>query len=126
VAACAGGASACAEGFSDGTKWFMGPEWISRAEAGRRLGVSAMAVTNFARSGMPHRFSDGKVPWPDCQYWSDFYRYARNDAERTARERRSARAESWHKARQAGIDAASVANSIISQERAMAARTRLL
>jgi hypothetical protein len=89
----------------------MGPEWISRAEAGRRLGVSAMAVTKFARSGMPHRLSDGKVPWPDALFWSDWFRYARDEDERAEREFRRSHADKWYEARQAGVDAASVANS---------------
>jgi hypothetical protein len=36
--------------------------------------VSAMAATKFCRDGMPHRISDGKVCWPDAQYWSDLFR----------------------------------------------------
>jgi hypothetical protein len=91
----------------------MGPEWISRAEAGRRLGVSAMAVTKFTRRGMPHRLSDGRVPWPDGLYWSDWYRHARDESERAARELRRSEADAWYEARQAGMDAASVANRAI-------------
>src|ERR1700689_895535 len=30
-----------------------GQEWITRAEAGRRLGVNAMAITKFCRAGIP-------------------------------------------------------------------------
>jgi hypothetical protein len=53
------------------------PEWITRAEAGRRLGVSAMAVTKLCQRSMPHRISDGYVCWPDALYWSDWYRAPR-------------------------------------------------
>jgi hypothetical protein len=34
--------------------------------SGRRLGVSAMAITKFCRRSMPHRMSDGNVCWPDA------------------------------------------------------------
>src|ERR1039458_3336169 len=72
-----------------------------------------MAVTKFARRGMPHRLSDGKVPWPDGLYWSDWFRYARGEEERAARELRRSEADAWYEARQAGMDAASVANRAI-------------
>src|SRR5215472_1616290 len=53
----------------------MLPGWISRGECARRLGVSAMSVTNFCRLyGMPFRISDGRVCWPDVLYWSDLNR----------------------------------------------------
>ena len=88
-------------------------EWITRAEAGRRLGVSAMAVTKFARRGMPHRLSDGRVPWPDGLFWSDWFRCARDEEERAARDVRRPQADAWYEARQAGMDAASLANRAI-------------
>jgi len=47
--------------------------WITRAQAARRLGVSAIAVTKFCRKGMPFRLSDGNVCWPDALYWSGWY-----------------------------------------------------
>ena len=104
----------------DTAMWTAEPEaeWITRAEAGRRLGVSAMAVTKFTRRGMPHRLSDGRVPWPDGLYWSDCYRCARDERERTARESRRSRALAWYEAREAGMDAASVANRAIQIGRA--------
>lgn len=43
-------------------------EWISRAEAGRRLGVSGMMVTKYIKRGAPTR-NDKNVPWPDLQVW---------------------------------------------------------
>jgi|ERR1017187_2247585 hypothetical protein len=92
---------------------YMPCEWITRAEAGRRLGVSPMAVTKFTRRGMPHRSSDGKVPWPDGLYWSDWYRYGRDEAERAARELRWLQAAAWYQMRRAGMDAASIANRVI-------------
>jgi hypothetical protein len=88
----------------------MRTEWVSRAEAGRRLGVSAMAVTKFCRGGMPYRVKDGKVPWPDGMFWSDWFRYARDESECAARELRRSRALAWYEARRACRDAASVAN----------------
>lgn len=107
----------------------MALEWISRAEAGRRLGVSAMAVTKFCRKGMPHRFSDGKVCWPDALYWSDWYRcpwssgnwfarhphpdFAKDRMEAAARALRRAEALAWVRARKAGMDTASVANRAV-------------
>jgi hypothetical protein len=104
----------------------MSTEWITRAEAGRRLGVTAMAVTKFCRSGMPHRHSDGRVCWPDAQYWSDWYRCPessgtwhqrhphpdamRRQRERAEKELRRPWAERWRRLREVKLDAASVAN----------------
>lgn len=64
---------------------------------------------------MPHRFSDGRVPWPDGLYWSDFFRYARDEAERTAQESRRIQAAAWYQTQRAGRDAASVANRAIGR-----------
>jgi hypothetical protein len=44
-------------------------EWISRAECGRRLGVTAMRVTQYTRMGMPTRAEDKRVPWPAVRDW---------------------------------------------------------
>ena len=104
----------------------MALEWISRVEAGRRLGVSAMAVTKFCRRGMPYRFSDGKICWPDALFWSDWYRcpqssgnwFARHPhpdpvgdrIEAAARELRKPMAVAWLRVRETGMDAATVAN----------------
>jgi hypothetical protein len=63
----------------------VGVEWITRGEAGRRLGVSAMAVTKFCRASMPHRISDGNVCWPAALYWSDWYRAPRRSGSWSAR-----------------------------------------
>src|ERR1035438_2090346 len=104
----------------------MALEWISRAEAGRRLGVSAIAVPKFCRRGMPYRISDGRVPWPDALLWSDWYRCpwlsgnwfarhpqpdrVREQIETAARELRKPMAVAWLRAHEAGMDAATVAH----------------
>jgi hypothetical protein len=46
----------------------MKTEWITRAEAGRRLGVSASMVSRYCRRGMPTR-GDRRVPWPIAERW---------------------------------------------------------
>ena len=112
----------------------MAVEWISRGECARRLGVSPMAATKFCRAGMPFRISDGKVCWPDAQYWSDSYRcpwsspswfsLARKvdrqnwESQSAARALRRPAGESWLRLRQAGIDAASLVNRAIVRETA--------
>jgi|ERR1022692_2777692 hypothetical protein len=110
-------------------------EWISRVEAARRFGVTPMAITKFARRGMPHRVSDGKVCWPDALYWSDCYRSPQSsgnwrarhpdydpvedEIEYAARELRRSQADAWYEARQAGMDAASIANRAIRRAAAV-------
>jgi hypothetical protein len=45
------------------------PEWISRAEAGRRWGVSAQMVGRYCAKGMPARETDKRVPWLQADEW---------------------------------------------------------
>ena len=47
----------------------MVTEWVTRAECGRRLGVSAMRVSQYCAMGMPTRASDKRVPWPSARDW---------------------------------------------------------
>jgi len=48
-------------------------DWISRAEAGRRFGVSSMMVSKYCNAmGAPSR-EDGKVPWPAIKEWRERY-----------------------------------------------------
>lgn len=106
-------------------------EWISRAEAARRLGVSPMAITKFCHRGMPHRVSDGKVCWPDAIYWSDFYRRpqasgnwrarhreydeAEEAGECAAREARWPQVQAWYRLYEMGMDTAAAANRAIAR-----------
>jgi hypothetical protein len=94
-------------------------EWITRAEAGRRLAISRMAVTKLCHRGMPHRMSDGNVPWPETLYWCDFYRaprrsgswharhpgysYADERMENAARELRRPMAVAWWRLKRARL-----------------------
>jgi hypothetical protein len=50
-------------------KWAPRQRWITRAEAARRLEVSATMVAKYVTQGMPSRSKDRKIQWPAALQW---------------------------------------------------------
>jgi hypothetical protein len=47
-------------------------EWISRAEAARRLGVSHAMIRQYVvKYGLPCHPRDGRIPWPCARDWKE-------------------------------------------------------